>query len=99
MSLFGCKEKQHIAELERENNSLKQQYDNLVRQVEKITELSEHIPEDCTRGPWCGSCAFRKAFPIETRHKSIWSSNDIEYAYVCVKDGVCKEFVERAKGS
>ena len=99
MSLFGCKEKRRIANLEHENDLLKRQYNSLVKQVEEITELSEHIPEDCTKGPWCENCAFNKTYAIDKHYGPIWSSNDIEFVYVCVKNGVCKNFVEKAEES
>lgn len=75
------KKQERINALERENAELRRENELLHNQ---------NLPSGCKPGPYCGTCQFAKVMKC---FKSNRGGN--EYAYVCAKNGVCKNYKER----
>lgn len=86
-----------IAELERENLELKREVERLEqreanweRRFDAINETMSSLPDDCKPGEWCRSCQFGRMFVRYDRH-----IDNYESLYLCGKDSVCKNFVQK----
>ena len=87
-------------QLQRENRELKLvnvQYKNqvteLITEVEVLTDISEKIPEGCTKGPWCKGCDFVKKFYVPTGSVGIHSAYTHRECYACGKGVSCANYV------
>lgn len=61
--------------------------------VKNYETLSDGTPEDCVRGVWCSSCAFRK----EVIKHNISPFYNIESTFFCSKGESCKHYTNNAK--
>lgn len=57
----------------------------------------DNTPKDCTRGPWCRACEFRKCYHVYSDYIIPGCERIIEELYVCGKGNSCKNFVEARK--
>lgn len=87
-------------QLQRENRELKlvnEQYKGqvttLITEVEVLTDISEKIPEGCTKGPWCKGCDFVKTFYVPTGSVGIHSAYTHQERYACGKGEACSHYV------
>jgi hypothetical protein len=58
--------------------------------LEQIGSVSEKLPEDCVKGPWCQACDFSKTF-----HYTDYYAGPLRTGYVCGKSESCKNFVQK----
>ena len=98
MGLF--KKADEIAYLRNEIESLTDEYikldkenDILRGKLKAIQEFVDSTPSDCTPGKWCAACEFSRFFHLPSR--SIYSLNKDNVVYVCGKNEVCKNFLQR----
>lgn len=98
MGLF--KKADEIAYLRNEIKSLTDEYikldkenDILRGKLKAIQEFVDSTPSDCTPGKWCAACEFSRCFHLPSR--GIYSLNKDNFVYVCGKNEVCKNFLQR----
>lgn len=80
-------------ELEFVNEQYKDQVTTLITEVEVLTDISEKIPEGCTKGPWCKSCDFVRTFYLPTGSVGSHSAYGYKKRYACGKGEACAHYV------
>lgn len=61
-----------------------------------LTEYKKYLtntPEDCKPGAYCRSCHFSEEFSVRLFNPT--GSSRIEYMPVCIKGGICSNFVKK----
>lgn len=62
----------------------------LEAEIIRLAELSDHTPEDCSRGAWCQECRYSKRVRM-----FIGPSGFLRDLYYCTRGDFCQQFKEK----
>lgn len=87
--------KQKIARLEKELEKANKHIEALTDKIEQYEDAQDNIPEGCTPGRWCDTCAFRDYVTVLTYDGSLFTpfaAHRTSRLRICAKNR-CANFV------